>query len=414
MTQLTIGLLGTGTVGTGLLNHLRDQTKSADYAQFTVKKALVRNIAAKQALAMQYQLELTTDIRDIVQDPTIDIVVELLGKIEPARQYIKMALENGKHVVTANKDLMALHGEELIALAQAQGCDLYYEASVAGGIPILRTLAESYPGDTIQMVQGIVNGTTNYMLTQMFAEGRQYEEALQQAQELGFAESDPTNDVDGIDAAYKMILLGEFAFGMTLPFSALKIAGIRQVTLADVQLADQLGYVIKLLGTVSETASGIYGEVMPTLVAKTAILAAVQQEFNAVAVTSQGIGSALYYGPGAGAMPTAASVVSDLLKIAQNQATANHGQPFNGYHRPLAISPKAERLARYYLALAPEADPTQLTTILDTIGISLRQLIEGERTVLLTETISEVQLEELTTQLSSTRIQLHNIMKVEG
>lgn len=213
-----------------------------------------------------------------------------MGTIEPAKTYIMKALENGKHIVTANKDLLAQHGSELVALAQKHHCDLYYEASVAGGIPILRTIANSLAADNIQQVLGIVNGTTNYMLTQMVSADKSYEEALAEAQALGFAEADPTNDVDGIDAAYKMVILSQFAFGMNVSLPQVDIRGIRGLSLDDVAMAKQLGYEIKLIGSAEQNENSISVEVAPMLVNQKHPIASVRNEYNAVFIKVQAWG----------------------------------------------------------------------------------------------------------------------------
>ena len=281
---LKIGLLGLGTVGTGVLTLLKEHQEKISQVtgmNVVIEKAFVRNLETKQAQAEEYGLSLTTSIDDILEDKEIQIVVELMGTIEPAKTYIMKALEKGKHIVTANKDLLAQHGSELVALAQKHHCDLYYEASVAGGIPILRTIANSLAADNIQQVLGIVNGTTNYMLTQMVSADKSYEEALAEAQALGFAEADPTNDVDGIDAAYKMVILSQFAFGMNVSLPQVDIRGIRGLSLDDVAMAKQLGYEIKLIGSAEQNENSISVEVAPMLVNQKHPIASVRNEYNA-------------------------------------------------------------------------------------------------------------------------------------
>ena len=271
-------------------------------------------------MAAGHDYNFVTDITAILTDPSVHIVVELMGRIEPAKTFISQALEAKKHVVTANKDLLAMHGSELLAIASANQVALYYEAAVAGGIPILRTLASAYTSDKITKVLGVVNGTSNFMMTKMVDEGWTYDQALAEASRLGYAESDPTNDVDGIDAAYKMVILSQFAFGMTIKFDDVRHEGIRNITPADVKLAQKLGFVIKLVGEIVERESGIYAEVVPTFLPKTHQLATVNGVMNAVFVESIGIGEAMFYGPGAGQKPTAASVVADIIQLAMSVA----------------------------------------------------------------------------------------------
>ncbi|MFV0558384.1 MAG: homoserine dehydrogenase [Enterococcus sp.] len=318
--QLTIGILGLGVVGTGVLEVLTKQAnkiKQQTGVSLVVKKAFVRNQASKQAISQKYQLTLTEEIAEIINDEAIDIVIEVMGKIQPAKEFISAALKAKKHVVTANKDLMATHGSELQELALQNGCRLLYEAGVAGGIPILHALKENYLADEITEVCGIVNGTSNFMLTQIKEQAISYDEALKKAQELGFAESDPTNDVAGFDAAYKTTILADYAFGAKIPFEQVLVEGIEAVRLADIQLANRLGFEVKLIGQTKKTASGVFAQVRPMWVPLNHPFAVTRNEYNAVLVKSTGIGESLYYGPGAGAIPTATSVVSDLVTIAQ-------------------------------------------------------------------------------------------------
>lgn len=255
--QLRIGILGFGTVGSGVLRILKNHEPKLNQVTGTtlkVKKVLVRDLK-KQRGSIADGVELTMDADEIINDPEIDIVVEVMGSIDQAKEYIKKALTAGKHVVTANKDLIALHGNELVALAKEYNCDLYYEASVAGGIPILRTIVDSLASDEIQKVFGIVNGTTNFILSQMTNEGKSYSEALKEAQELGFAESDPTNDVDGIDAARKMVILTRLAFGMNVELDQIETKGIRDLQQEDIKMAERLGYKIKLIGSAIQSES---------------------------------------------------------------------------------------------------------------------------------------------------------------
>lgn len=407
MEKLKIGVLGLGTVGSGvplILKEHREKISQVTGMEIVVAKALVRDEATKEALAKQYQIELTTDYEDILADEEIKIVVELIGKIEPAKTYILQALQQGKHVVTANKDLLAQYGSELVKTAKEHHCDLYYEASVAGGIPILRTIANSLAADNISQVLGIVNGTTNYMLTKMVTEQKSYEEVLAQAQALGFAESDPTNDVEGIDAAYKMVILSQFAFGMNLSLKDIETVGIKGIAAEDVEMAQQLGYVIKLVGSSEMVQESVHAEVGPMLVARHHPLAAVQDEMNAVYVKSSGVGESMYYGPGAGAKPTATSVVSDLISIAKNMRLGTSGHLFNSYKSKTKLTADEDIYSKYYFSIGvpdKEGQFLQLTQIVTNAGASFDQLIQQQadgkraRIVLITHVISKKQMKEI-------------------
>ena len=302
--SIKIGLLGFGTVASGIPFLLQENGQKIEEAakdKLEIAKVLVKDDAEKERLvAAGHAYNFVTDVDAILSDDDIQIVVELMGRIEPAKTFITKALEAGKHVVSANKDLIATHGKELIALAQEKGLAFYYEAAVAGGIPILRTLANSLTSDKVTRILGVLNGTSNFMMTKMVDEGWTYDAALAEAQRLGYAESDPTNDVEGIDAAYKAVILSQFGFGMTIDFEQVDHQGISTITPDDVAVAQELGYVIKLVGDIRETASGISAEVSPTFLPKDHPLASVNDVMNAVFVESIGIGESMYYGPGAG------------------------------------------------------------------------------------------------------------------
>lgn len=423
--KLKIGLLGLGTVGSGvptILEEHREKISQVTGMDIVVSKALVRDEKEKQYQSERFDIELTTDIDEIINDSEIQIIVELIGKIEPAKTYITKALENGKHIVTANKDLLAQYGGELVALAQKNHCDLYYEASVAGGIPILRTIANSLAADDIQKVLGIVNGTTNYMLTKMVSEKKTYEEALAKAQELGFAESDPTNDVDGIDAAYKMVILSQFAFGMNIGLKQVDIRGIRGISSDDVAIASHLGYEIKLIGSSEKSNGGIAVEVAPMLVAAAHPLASIRDEFNAVFIYSAGVGESMYYGPGAGAKPTATSVVSDIITIAKNMRLGTTGHMFNEYQHETKLTADEEIFGKYYFSIEMPDKPGQilkLTKLMAEADVSFDQLLQqksdGTRAkfATITHTISKAQMREVTKQIEKIAdFELLNTLKV--
>ncbi len=361
---INIALLGFGTVASGipfLLKENGEKITAQAGTDIQISKVLVRDDAEKQALLAQgHQYEFVTDITAILNDDTIDIVIELMGRIEPAKTFITQALQAKKHVVTANKDLLAVHGSDLLKVATDNGVVLYYEAAVAGGIPILRTLANSYTADKITKILGVVNGTSNFMMTKMVDEGWTYDEALAEASRLGYAESDPTNDVDGIDAAYKMVILSQFAFGMTIKFEDVRHEGIRNITPEDVKLAQKLGFVIKLVGEIVERPSGIYAEVVPTFLPKNHQLATVNGVMNAVFVESIGINEAMFYGPGAGQKPTATSVVADVIELAKGIDKGEVLPAFNTFTRETVYATKEDLVDKYYFAIETEDKAGQL------------------------------------------------------
>lgn len=422
-----VGLLGLGVVGTGVLEILADHQEKIEKSiggPLIVTKALVRPGEDKQALANTYHLELVTELDAILNDPEIAIVVEVIGRIEPAKTFIRQALMAGKNVVTANKDLLAQHGSELVELAQKQQRNLYYEASVAGGIPILRTIANSLAADDITEVLGIVNGTTNYMLTKMVQEHRSYEETLKEAQVLGFAESDPTNDVDGIDAAYKMVILSKFAFGMTITMDQVKIKGIRDLATEDVSIADKLGYTVKLIGSTIKRDDTISVEVGPILVPHDHPLASIHNEMNAIFVKSSGIGESMYCGPGAGGRPTATSIVADLMTIVNKMKKNTVGHRFSGYTQPTKITPPSENISKYFLSLEMLDKAGQflkLAEIMAEIQVGFEQVLqekgdgENARVVLITHETSETKMTTIQQAIrAKTSYKIVSLMKVMG
>ena len=347
-----------------------------------------------------------------------------MGRIEPAKNFITRALEAGKHVVTANKDLLAVHGTELLEIANKNKVALYYEAAVAGGIPILRTLVNSLASDKITRLLGVVNGTSNFMLTKMLEEGWSYEAALSEAQQLGFAESDPTNDVDGIDAAYKMTILSQFAFGMTVKFEDVAHQGIRKITPEDVTVAQQLGYVVKLDGSIEETKSGLAAEVTPTFLPKSHPLASVNGVMNAVFVESIGIGESMYYGPGAGQKPTATSVVADIIRIVRRINERTVGKAFNEFQRERVLAkPEDVKSSYYFSILTPDSkgQVLRLAEIFNTEDVSLQQILQQgtdgntAHVVIITHAVNKTQLENVTRKLQATSgFKLLNTFKVLG
>ena len=412
--SIKIGLLGFGTVASGipfLLKENGEKVLAASRDQLEIAKVLVKDDEEKNRLiAAGNDYNFVTNVDEILNDEEIQIVVELMGRIEPARTFITKALEAGKNVVSANKDLIATHGKELIALAQEKGVAFYYEAAVAGGIPILRTLANSLTSDKVTRILGVLNGTSNFMMTKMVDEGWSYEDALKTAQELGYAESDPTNDVEGIDAAYKAVILSQFGFGATIDFDDVTHKGITNISTDDVAVAQELGYVIKLVGDVREVESGISAEVSPTFLPKNHPLASVNDVMNAVFVESIGIGESMYYGPGAGQKPTATSVLADIIRIARRLSDGNVGKPFNEFRRDLPLANPADVKSNYYFALDTPDEKGKilhLSEIFNSEDISFEQVLQQKangttaRIVVITHAMSKTQLKAVIEKLEA-------------
>ena len=426
--SVKIALLGFGTVASGvpfLLKENKEKILQSAQSDIEVAKVLVKDDAEKdRLLAAGNDFDFVTNVDEILEDSDIAIVIELMGRIEPAKTFITRALQAGKHVVTANKDLLAVHGAELIAIAKEHGVALYYEAAVAGGIPILRTLVNSLAADKVTRVLGVVNGTSNFMMTKMVEEGWSYEDALAKAQELGYAESDPTNDVDGIDAAYKMVILSQFAFGMDVQFDQVGHKGIRKITPQDVAVAQRLGYVIKLVGSIEETPSGLAAEVTPTFLPKAHPLAGVNGVMNAVYVESIGIGESMYYGPGAGQKPTATSVVADIIRIVRRLNEGTIGKAFNEYSRPVQLAKPEDVKSDYYFSIQTpdmKGQLLKLAQIFNQEDVSFKQVLqEGAkdsvaRVVIITHQLNQTQLQHIIEKIDEEAdFTLLNTFKVLG
>lgn len=348
-----VGLMGLGTVGTGVVRliegHQEDLRKQTG-CNIAIEKILVQDKEKERNVSVPPE-KLTDNPRDILHHKDIDVVIEVIGGIEAARTYVTEALINEKHVVTANKDLMALHGVELLHVAEEQGCDLLYEASVAGGIPIIRTLVEGFASDRITKVVGIVNGTTNYILSKMSQEGATFAAVLKEAQQLGYAEADPTADVAGLDAARKMAILGTLAFRMNVSLEDVDVAGISSVTPEDIEYAKQLGYEMKLVGIAEDDDGTIDISVQPTMIPQEHPLASVNGVFNAVYVYGEAVGETMFYGPGAGELPTATAVVSDLVNVVKNMRLGVNGRGTVAPYREKRVKTAEQRYAKYFLRL---------------------------------------------------------------
>ena len=375
MQKVNLGIIGGGTVGGGVFQAV--QRNGALMASrlgisLSVVKMAVRDVRKKRAVNLPKTL-LTTDSASVINDPRVNVVVELMGGTTTARTVVLSALKLGKPVVTANKALLSAHGEELFAAAQRYGTNLYYEASVAGGIPIIKVLREGLIGNRITRLYGIVNGTCNYILTRMKLEGADFADVLADAQRLGYAEAEPSLDVDGYDAMHKINILASLAHGFWVNPKQIYVEGIRAITSIDIQFAGQLGYTIKLLGIVKKTdaadpqqnCSPIQVSVCPCLVPNTHVLASVNHVFNAVYVRGDVVGDTLYYGRGAGQDATASAVLSDLADAALDLkcGTASRIPPFVPHERAGAVLPMDEVVSRYYVRLSVEDRPGTLAKI---------------------------------------------------
>lgn len=399
MATINIGLLGLGTVGSGVVSILRRNRPQLAALNLRITRAAVRNLYP-QRQENYPGIALTTDAASIAADPDIDIVVEVMGGVKDTYPLLVSALKHGKHVVSANKDLLSEYGPELSALAQQHHVGLYYEAAVTGAIPILHTLSQSYAGDQITRVAGIVNGTSNYILTQMVREGRSYADALAAAQELGFAESNPTNDVEGFDAAFKLLILSRFAFGMTPKLADVNRQGIANVTAGDFTVARTLGYVIKPLAIAARHDGQLDLRVSPALVASTHALSAVIYENNAVLVNSLNTKEIMMTGPGAGSLPTANSVIADLVTIGSAIRAGREPAPFTSLDEPTRVAtPDQRTCARLIAVRRPEELAAQLR---DHIGTTYTKPITKDGvTYILTKAISDARLATIENAVNS-------------
>ena len=387
MKPINVGLLGLGTVGGGTLTVLRRNAEEITRRagrEIRVVRAAVRDLEKAKLLAGD--LPLTTNPFDVVDDPDIDIVVELIGGLEPARELVLQAIANGKHVVTANKHLVAKYGNEIFAAAQAKGVMVAFEAAVAGGIPIIKALREGLTANRIEWLAGIINGTSNFILTEMRDKGAAFADVLKQAQALGYAEADPTFDIEGIDAVHKLTILSAIAFGIPMQFDKAYTEGISKLTREDVQYAEELGYRIKLLGIARRAENGIELRVHPTLIPERRLIANVDGAMNAVLVKGDAVGSTLYYGAGAGAEPTASAVVADLVDVTRlHTADPHHRVPHLAFQpdqlSDTPILPMDEVRTAYYLRLRAFDRPgvlADITRILADSNISIDAMVQKE------------------------------------
>ncbi|MBI3101691.1 MAG: homoserine dehydrogenase [Burkholderiales bacterium] len=392
MKPIQVGLLGIGTVGSGVFNVLRrNQEEIRRRAGRGIEIAMVADLDVERARSIVGEgVQVVNDARAVIANPDIDIVIELIGGYGIAKALVLEAIAAGKHVVTANKALLAVHGTEIFSAASAKGVMVAFEAAVAGGIPIIKALREGLTANRIQWIAGIINGTTNFILSEMRSKGLDFGVVLKEAQRLGYAEADPTFDIEGVDAAHKATIMSAIAFGIPVQFDKAYVEGITQLSAQDIKYAEQLGYRIKLLGITKRTDKGVELRVHPSLVPTKRLIANVEGAMNAVVVQGDAVGTTLYYGKGAGSEPTASAVIADLVDIARlHTADPEHRVPHLAFQPhtltqamdQLPVLPMSEVVTSYYLRLrvADEAGVlAKVTGILAGAGISIDAVLQRE------------------------------------
>lgn len=407
-----VALLGMGTVGSGvyeILQRQRENMPDKIGCTLEISKVLVRN-KAKYADRLPAAI-LTDQWSDVIADDSIEIVVEVMGGIEPAYTYIKEALQKGKHVVTANKDLMATHGHELLNIAHENHCDLLFEAAVAGGTPIIRPMKQCLLGNDISEIIGIINGTTNFILSKMSEEGMDYAEALQLAQKLGYAEADPTADVEGHDAGRKLAIMASIAFHTPVTFDDVYTEGISKITEQDIRYAHELGYEIKLLGIARMINNGIEVRVHPTMIPMDHPLSAIKDSFNAVFLHGDAVDDVMFYGRGAGSLPTGSAVVGDLMDIARNMQYHCTGRIGCSCYKNVPIKTMSETKSSYYIRMKLEDRAGTLAALAGVFGsnnVSISMLIQKTKeddetadVVIVTYDVAEKQFKDSITVIST-------------
>lgn len=426
-TEINIGLLGLGTVGSGvakiLQNHQQDlQHKLGVPVQIT--KVLVRDASKVRDVELPQNVY-TTDVNDVLNDPSIDIVIEVMGGIEEAKSAIEKSLHAGKSVITANKDVIAVYGQELLKLADEKKCDLLYEASVGGGIPLIRTMEDGLASDRISELIGIINGTTNFILTKMKHENMSYEAALAEATELGYAEADPSADVDGIDAARKMVILASLAFSTEVLLEDVYVRGLKDIRDGDLELATSFGYTIKMVGSAAKNEDGIEVAVEPVFFKDTHPLAAVNYEYNAVYIYGDAVGETMFYGPGAGSLPTATSITADLVAATRNILLGVNGTRLHAPQHERKIKNNSEMYARYFHRIIVKDEVgvlAKLSAIYSEHGASIATVVQhpneelGAELVFITHRMSRQQHLDVVETLNQTPevIDVLSHYRVEG
>jgi len=426
--QLRVGLLGLGTVGCGVIKliegHQQDLIMQTGY-EIIIEKVLVQDLEKKRNCSIEPEL-LTDYPLEILNNPRIDVIIEVMGNVQPTFEYLMHALSTGKHIVTANKDLIAIHGAELLAEASRNQCDIFYEASVAGGIPIIRALVEGFASDRITKLVGIVNGTTNYILSKMSEEGAPFTEVLAKAQELGYAEADPRSDIEGLDAARKMAILSNLAFHMDVSIEDVEYKGITQVSKEDIKYSKQLGYEIKLLGIAKLNDQQLEVSVQPTMIHKKHPLAKVSGVYNAIYVYGEAVGETMFYGPGAGELPTATAIVSDLVTVVKNISLGVSGRGIVPPYQPKLLKTSAKKVSRYFLRLKVVDQLgvlAKLTQSFTDYQISLQEILQLQdvdtcrvQLILTTHFTSKEQLNNLLATLEQLEIveKICSVYPIEG
>jgi homoserine dehydrogenase len=389
MDRIHIGLIGFGTVGTGVVKILQENAKVLEKRlglPLVLKKIADVDVNRDRGVKVNPAL-LTSQASEVIDDPEISVVVELVGGLEPARTFILQAIERRKHIVTANKALLAVHGEEIFRAADEAGVDIGFEGSVGGGIPIIRSLKEGLVANRIQVIFGILNGTSNYILTQMTQHGMEFQAALKKAQELGYAEADPTLDVEGIDTAHKLSILLSLAYGIQVKLGDIYTEGISGITPMDIDHAQELGYHVKLLAIAKSNGGPIEARVHPTLLPEDHLLSTVRGPFNAIFVKGDAVGSTLFYGPGAGMMPTGSAVISDLVDLGRNiRLGISRRVPLLSYQpehlREAEIKQINDISSTYYLRFTVVDRPgvlSRISGILGDLDISIASVIQKGR-----------------------------------
>jgi len=423
---INVGLIGMGTVGTGVAKILRNNAQGILQkvgVAIVIKKIMVRQLT--KVRNVDVDAEFTTNIEDIVNDKDIDIVIEVMGGIEPAKEYILRALRAGKHVITANKDVVAKFGHEILNVAEENKVDFLFEASVAGGIPIIRPLKQCLAANKISEVMGIINGTTNYMLTKMTNEGLDFSSVLAEAQAKGYAEADPTADVGGLDAARKLSILASIAFGSRVSIDDVYVEGITNISTEDIGYAKELGYVIKLLAIAKDDERGMDVRVHPVFIPVSHPLASVQDVFNAIYIKGDAVGEAMFYGRGAGELPTASAVVADLIDVARNIKHNANGRILCTCFEEKSFCPVQQTESPYYIRLLVEDKPGVLAAIAGAFGaqqVSLHSVIQKSKVndcaelVLITNRVVDASLRLAISTISGLSVvnKVCNVIRVEA
>ncbi|MHA6261425.1 homoserine dehydrogenase [Sporosarcina sp. CAU 1771] len=425
--EINIGLLGFGVVGSGVAKILENHQEDLRHklgVPVVIKKVLVKDAYKKRNTTLAPEI-FTTDLNEILGDASIDIIVEVIGGTTGAKEAIEGSLRAGKGVVTANKDVIAEYGQELLQLADENKCDLFYEASVGGGIPLIRTLEDGLASDRITALTGIINGTTNFILTKMKHENMSYEDALAEATELGFAEADPSADVDGIDAQRKMVILASLAFSTQVRLEDVYVRGLKEICDGDLELAEKFGYTVKMVGSAKKDEEGIEVAVEPVFFPNSHPLSTVNNEFNAVYIYGDAVGETMLYGPGAGSLPTATSVTGDVVAACRNILLGVNGKREHAHQYELKVKDDSNKFARYFYRILVKDEVgvlTRLTSIYSEHGASIATVVQHSDNeseadlVFITHKISRQQHLDIVKELNETPevIGLQSHYRVEG